>query len=213
MFQFPHIHLHVFAKAPVLGTVKTRLQPAYPQEFSLSLHCTLVDYCLTRWQAAQVCPLQLCLAGDSTFFYDKLPQWQSLAVVPQQGDDLGERLLHSVRSRFANDKAEAVLLVGTDCPFIDKPYLHAACEAMAKYDVVIGGADDGGYVLLGLNQLAPTLFENIDWGSEYVYEQTITAIEQAGLSYFVLPVLSDIDRPDDLQKLTCIEALSHYAQA
>jgi len=213
MHQFPNIHLNVFAKAPALGTVKTRLQPTHPPAFSLQLHCALVDYCLTTWQASNVCPLQLWLAGDQTLFSDLLPQWQGLALKAQQGRDLGERLFYSAKASFENNKTQGVLLVGTDCPFIDAAYLNAACAMMSKYDVVIGPAQDGGYVLLGMSQPTPELFNNIDWGSDRVFAQSLSAIKSMGLTYFELPVLNDIDRPEDLKYLQTIEEFTAYAQA
>ena len=213
MYQFPNIILNVFAKAPVLGTVKTRMQPIHPQAFSLALHCTLVDYCLTTWQASAICPVELWLAGDQSLFEEKLPQWHKLPINAQQGQDLGARLLHSLTSSFEKDNTQGVLLVGTDCPFIDSSYLTTACEAMLEHDVVIGAAEDGGYVLLGVKQAIPELFDNIDWGSDQVFAQTLSVIQSKGLSYFELPALNDIDRPEDLKSLKGIEAFTAYAQA
>ncbi len=94
-----------------------------------------------------------------------------------------------------------VILVGGDCPFIDEDYIESAILALKKHDVVIGPANDGGYVLLGLSQDTPQLFENIDWGTESVFEATLNIVEREKLSYKVLPALSDIDRPEDLKQL------------
>ena len=45
------------------------------------------------------------------------------------------------------------------------------------------------------------IFENVQWGTETVLEETIQSIKQLGLSYFLLPELDDIDYPADLKKL------------
>jgi len=209
MHQYPHIRLHVFAKAPVLNTVKTRLQPHFMPEFSLKLHCTLVDYCLEAWRESAVCPLQLWVAGDKKIVKQKLVQWQGVPMFSQVGESLGERLLHSAQSSL-NDDVRAVLLVGTDCPFINSEYLQKACAALTTHDVVIGPADDGGYVLLGLKQAHTTLFDDIDWGTGQVYSQTLAAISQSKLSHYVLPTLADIDRPDDVQKLAPIKVFEDF---
>ena len=210
MLQYPNITLQVFAKTPVLNTVKTRLQPDFSPEFSKKLHCALVDYCLHTWQNTKLFALELWLAGDETVFTQNLPQWQNLAIKQQQGQDLGERLLYASQSCLSHKKTDGVILVGTDCPFIDAHYLKSACAALADYDVVIGGADDGGYVLLAFKQSYKELFVNIDWGSEQVYAQTLYAINKKKLSCFELPVLSDIDRPGDIQKLKSIPAFSEF---
>lgn len=201
MARYNNTLLQVFAKSPVLGTVKTRLQPDYSAEFSQRCYCALVDYVLNQWQKSAVCPIQLCLAGDEKIFAEYLPQWKNLNREQQVGNDLGERLKSACEKNLGKKTYYAVLMVGTDCPFIDKQYLTNACEALLKYDVVIGGAEDGGYVLLGIKQISATLFNNIDWGTEYVYEQTLVAIKQMGLSFFELPALADIDRPSDIEKL------------
>lgn len=212
MFQYPHIHLNVFAKSPVLNTVKTRLQVTYPPEFSLALHCALVNHCLHQWQQASICPLNLWLAGDVGSFHQRLPNWASLPIHSQHGEDLGGRLLSAATNSLEDAGTQAVLLVGTDCPFIDAAYLQAACAALHNHDVVIGPADDGGYVLLGVKHAEPRLFSDIDWGSERVYEQTLAAIKLLNLSYSILPVLSDVDRPEDIEKLKPLGAFDHLLE-
>lgn len=213
MYQYPKISLQVFAKSPLINTVKTRLQPKFTPEFSRDLHCALVDYCLTTWETAKVCPIDLWLAGDKMVFTSHLQQWQSLSINEQQGKGLGERLLFASQTGLAKKNNQAVILVGTDCPFIDTHYLQAACAALFNNDVVVGGADDGGYVLLGLKQPKPELFTGIDWGSERVYEQTLSAIAKENLSYSALPRLADIDRPSDIQRLKSMSAFDRFTYA
>ncbi|MFT6389885.1 MAG: rSAM/selenodomain-associated transferase 1 [Cellvibrionaceae bacterium] len=199
MFIFPHYQLVVFTKAPCLGKAKTRMQPQLSMEFSLTLHMQLVDYVLSAWNRAKVCPLQLFLAGELTDFSNALPQWQSLPVLFQQGFGLGERMQNAA-SDILNEK-EGLLIVGTDCPFIDKDYLSQACDKLSQYDIVIGPASDGGYVLIGFQILHKEVFESIQWGTESVLSETLQRINQLSLSYFLLPELDDIDHPADIKKL------------
>ncbi len=208
-FQFSDCTLVVFAKAPELGKVKTRLQPYLPAPFSLELHCELVDYVLSQWTASRLCSINLWLAGNQEKFLERLPQWRPLVCYKQQGADLGERMYYAVKQTLS--KTESAILVGTDCPFIDEGYLLKACTALKKFDVVIGPATDGGYVLLGLKQAHTSLFENIQWGESSVFEETVNQIKRLGLNYSVLPELSDIDRPEDLQSLQQISNLKRFS--
>lgn len=199
MASFLDYQLLVFTKAPVLGQAKTRMQPQLPAEFSLALHTQLVNYVLSNWSQANICPLTLYLAGESSLFAEVFPQWQSLPLRLQQGRELGERMYLAAKEQL--EKNQAVILVGTDCPFIDGAYLNKACKALAEHDVVIGPASDGGYVLLAFKSCYKELFEGIAWGSESVFAETCKKIENLNLDYTLLPELDDIDRPEDLPEL------------
>lgn len=199
MYAFPQYQLAVLTKAPELGKAKTRMQPTLSKEFSLRLHTQLVDYVLQMWSDTEICSLQLFLAGEEACFFDTFPQWSNLSLLSQASGDLGARLCSIVDLTLK--QYQGVILVGTDCPFIDTVYLSNACRALDQYDAVVGPAADGGYVLLGLKKNAEALFSDIDWGSDSVFVETIKRIKEQGFSYFILPELDDIDHPEDLIKL------------
>lgn len=214
-YAYPHYRLIVFAKSPVLGFAKTRLQPTLPQEFSLSLHTRLTGVVLSQWSQSRICPVACWVAGDMENFSEKIfnknePYVVKLPTYQQPEGGLGERLIAAINQTFFSGTAvnqqeksdiHGVFVAGTDCPFIDKDYLLLACEKLTQYDVVIGPADDGGYVLLGLKEPKLSLFTGIRWGESSVFKSTIDKIKAAKLSYFELPSLSDIDQPEDLVKL------------
>ncbi len=210
-YVYPHYRLVVFAKSPVLGFAKTRLQPQLPQEFSLALHTRLTRVVLNQWSQSKVCPIACWVAGDRQNFSENIferdePYLKKLPVYQQLEGSLGERLIGAINNTFlANQQKQAgiqgVFVTGTDCPFIDKDYLLNACKKLTQHDVVIGPADDGGYVLLGLKAPNAGLFTDIRWGESSVLESTIAKIKAAKLSYFELPSLSDIDQPEDLAGL------------
>jgi len=215
-YTYPHYRLVVFAKSPVLGFAKTRLQPTLPQEFSLSLHTRLTRIVLNQWSQSKICPVACWVAGDMQNFSEKIfdkgePYVVKLPTYQQPEGGLGERLIAAINQTFFSGSAvdqhkksdvQGVFVMGTDCPFIDKDYLLLACEKLTQYDVVIGPADDGGYVLLGLKEPNMNLFTNVRWGESSVFKSTIDKVKAAKLSYFELPSLSDIDQPEDLVKLS-----------
>ena len=60
-------------------------------------------------------------------------------------------------------------------------------------DIVIGPAQDGGYVLLGLKSLHAALFRDIPWSTPAVLDRTLAAADGQRLSVCLLKPLVDID--------------------
>ncbi len=192
-YQYDDVLIIQFAKAPVPGKVKTRLIPALGEQRACQLHCALTKKVLHELQRDALAPLLLYTDDASA------TQLQALAcgapVYQQQGIDLGKRMAHAF-NRHLPDKR--VILVGSDCPAIDSAYLTGAIAKLDKADIVLGPADDGGYVLIAMSAPQAGIFESIEWGSSHVLRQTLAAIERHHLSVCLLEALPDIDRPEDL---------------
>ena len=193
--MYPQYRLLVFAKSPVLGAAKTRLQPRLPKEFSLALHCQLVKTVLTQWSESAICPIDCWVSGDENIFIKKimndgLPNLPALPLYQQKGCDLGERLAHAIKASFADTShsktTAGVFVVGTDCPSLSAQYLQTACSMLEQYDAVIGPADDGGYVLLGLKIPNAELFKDIEWGGSFVFEATLSRLREYNLNCFAV---------------------------
>jgi glycosyltransferase A (GT-A) superfamily protein (DUF2064 family) len=97
-------------------------------------------------------------------------------------------------------RGSPVVLIGTDCPVLSGDYVAAALEALTKHDAVLGPAEDGGYVLLGLKRVGATLFSDIPWSTAQVASLTRTRMSALGWHWRELPTLWDLDRPRDLQR-------------
>ena len=72
--------------------------------------------------------------------------------------------------------------------------------------MVVGPSDDGGYYLIGLKRLKRRLFEDIEWSTERVLEQTLQRAAEIGLHVHQLPSGFDVDDKFTLQRL-CQELL------
>jgi hypothetical protein len=59
--------------------------------------------------------------------------------------------------------------------------------------IVLGPATDGGYYLLGMNRLHRRLFEDIDWSTERVKDQTLERANELALETIVLDPWYDVD--------------------
>lgn len=112
--------------------------------------------------------------------------------MPQPNGDLGVRLISAMDHGFASG-ADLLFFAGGDCPGLTRSYLEEAEAALAKTDMVIAGALDGGYVLLGLRRPMAPIFEGIPWSSNAVFVATLNQARAAGLSCHCLSPLEDID--------------------
>ncbi len=124
-------------------------------------------------------------------------------VTTQRGDSLGERE-HAVFADLFRRGATQVLLMGSDVPLVTPAILEEAFAALAadKGHVVLGPASDGGYYLLGLaGPTVPDLFTGVRWSTKYALMDTWRRCEFEERRVVLLPMLDDIDDPDDLARL------------
>lgn len=196
--------LAVFAKAPVAGEVKTRLTPSISSAQTCKLHKKLVLHTLQMATSLAFCQSVL-FASKADKWWDELLQEHPVELHYQQGKDLGERMHSAIQVLWSaleeTKMASQILLIGTDCPFITDEYIKQAYSELNDSDLVIGPAEDGGYVLIGMTAPHRELFEGVDWGTAQVLDQTLAIAHSLGLSYRVLSVQRDIDRPEDFSFL------------
>jgi glycosyltransferase A (GT-A) superfamily protein (DUF2064 family) len=96
-----------------------------------------------------------------------------------------------------HEGAAKVCLVGTDCPPIDATYVDAAFDALSGRDLVLGPAEDGGYGLIAMRSIAPSLFKGISWGGPDVLAETLDAARGSDLDVALLGMIWDVDTPED----------------
>ncbi|MCF8002878.1 MAG: TIGR04282 family arsenosugar biosynthesis glycosyltransferase [Chromatiaceae bacterium] len=202
--RFPNARILVFAKAPVPGQCKTRLIPALGAEGAAQLAEALLCHTLERVTNARLAPVELWCAPEMTHpLFLQLAERLQLCLQVQRGPDLGARLQAAAASALG--RAEQVLLIGTDCPDLDASYLQQALQALTKQRAVLGPAEDGGYVLLGLRREALSalslLLTKMPWGTAQVAQITRERMRDAGLAWTELASLADIDQPEDLALL------------
>lgn len=183
----------IFAKQPVPGRAKTRLIPALGAEGAAKLAREMLAATVEEALATGLA-VDLCGDPDAARWHEART---GLVLTAQGEGDLGERLARAARRTLG--EGDKVLLVGADCPELDRRRLAAAAEALAKHDAVIHPARDGGYALLGLKRFDRSLFEGIDWSTEKVAAQTIARIDALGWSLHLGETLRDVDEPEDLR--------------
>ncbi len=204
-WRFPHAALQIFARAPVPGEAKTRLIPLLGAAGAAELQARLLRRTVETALAAFLAPVQLWCTPDCD--HPAFRAWPEVSRHLQQGGELGERMAHALSSGLR--RAERVVLIGTDCPGLDAAYLQRALEFLADHDVVLGPAEDGGYVLIGCRRPVE-IFHRIDWGTDRVLLQTRERLREAGIGWRELPLRWDVDRPPDLQRMVAGGYLETY---
>lgn len=145
------------------------------------------------------------LDNNIFIFYDglvdkqKVKNWvnKNFIYLPQNGNDLGEKMLNAFE-QVKSIGFEKILIIGSDVPDINKELITNSLNELNKTDVVISPSDDGGYSLLGLKEVNPFLFQNIEWSSAKVLNQTLEAINYNRLSITKQQTLNDIDTKEEL---------------
>jgi hypothetical protein len=191
----------VFAKAPIAGEVKTRLLPSMDAPVVTALHEQLVLYSLNTAVESKVGPVELwCTPStDHPFFIQCTNKFRIELHLQTQGD-LGRRMAYAFDETLK--RAPMALLMGTDCPPLTFDDLKEATMILCQgVQAVISPAEDGGYVLIGLRQYEPTLFEGISWGTSSVLEETRERLRRLRWNWQELPQRWDVDRPEDVERL------------
>lgn len=184
--------LIVMLKAPVAGYVKTRLANSIGPEAACSVYRELVEGLLNG--IAGIGPMTVHYAPGDADTERVMRAWlgDGYGYVPQPGGDLGVRMEAAVEGAFACGAGGAILL-GGDCPYVDRVMIGDVERRLQSHDVIIGPAVDGGYYLLALRRRAPCLFQGIAWGTDAVFSATLKRAEQAGLSVALLDPREDVD--------------------
>jgi len=188
-----------FARAPVSGRAKTRLVPALGPEGAAELYrCFLLDtlgalrelrcdIIVAAAEGEDVEPLSAALGAARV----------GAEVIVQSGADLGERIADAVRLALRRGHSSAVV-IGTDAPDLPSDLIGRALDLTASHDVVLGPCADGGYYLVGLRAVMPSLFRNIEWSTETVLSQTLDRARELGLAVALLEPWNDVDTAADL---------------
>ncbi len=189
--------LIVFVKNLIPNTVKTRIGKETGWKIALAIYTSLVDHLAKRTFTFQNAGLYLF----SSLYNERREIWPSDTYFQVQSrGDLGQKMDDAIRTVLEESEIEKCLLIGSDCPDIDRGIVDRAFQLLDDVDVVLGPATDGGYYLIGGKTPLTPLFENMTWSTHQVLDQTINRCRENNLSYSLLGQLSDIDTYDDWQK-------------
>lgn len=189
----------IMAKAPVPGTVKTRLR--LPPKHAARLQAAFITDAVSKARNSGIGPVTVTGSPPESLELIEPLLPGDARLLPQVEGDLGEKMLAAARWLYAGSP-EPVIILGTDAPTLPPARLEEAARALETYDAALVPSDDGGYVLLGLRAPHEALFSGVEWSTDAVYRQTLEQARQAGLSLQSLEPWYDVDEPQDLKRLS-----------
>lgn len=189
--------LIIFARAPRVGTVKSRLAKDIGPVAAWRLYRGWLDGLVRELARDERWTTRLAVTPDANKNAGafQLGQAKGVEVINQGSGDLGDRM----RRQFQRALPNPTVIIGTDLPDIKREDIWCAFRALRKSDAVFGPSVDGGYWLIGLNgrRQHPNLFDSVRWSTETTLRDTITTLTNAEVSY--LDERRDIDTVEDLK--------------
>lgn len=197
-FHFPTSKkaLIIFTRNPELGKCKTRLAKTVGDEVALEIYKHLLQHTAN---------ISKDIKADRYVFYSEIIRkedlWDSAFFRKklQKGNHLGMRMQNAF-TELLEMSYEKVAIIGSDLLDLDAELVNDAYALLDFNDVVIGPAIDGGYYLLAMKNLHPSLFEHKEWGTETVLNDTLIDLQNSKVH--LLKELNDIDTFEDMQHYT-----------
>lgn len=183
--------LIVFVKNKKLGHVKTRLAKTIGDEAALMVYEELLA--ITKRETSKL------NIDKAVFFseYIESDEWENFDKYIQFGVDLGAKM-HNAFTEGFNKDYQSIVLIGSDLPEISAEIINKAFEALEKNNIVFGPAQDGGYYLIGLNQMYKYIFKNKPWSQPQLLKITTAELKKNLIPFSLLETLNDIDNYEDL---------------
>lgn len=192
--------LMIFAKAPIPGEVKTRLQTHLSPEECATLHESfIIDTVRIVKNINRTDIFIFCSPGVEHPFFQKVSQDFDVRLAAQVGKDLGERMNNAINNGLKAGY-EKVVIIGSDSPDLPYEYIEDGFGRLSSFDMVVGPCRDGGYYLIGGRRELP-VFNCIPWSSNRVFEMTTKKAVESDITFSVLQEWHDIDTWEDLQML------------
>jgi len=185
--------LIIFTRNPEPGKVKTRLATDVGDITAFKIYNFLLEHTVSVTKNLAV--------SKEVYYSEGIAQndiWETEIFTKklQQGEGLGERMKNAFEEGFKNGY-QNIIIIGSDLYDLQREDLEKAFQLLQEKHAVIGPATDGGYYLLGMNQLLPEVFENKKWGTSSVLEDTLKNLK--GKNIGLLEARNDVDYYSDIK--------------
>lgn len=186
--------LLLFTRHPELGKCKTRLAKKIGDLKALEVYSYLLQHTANVTKNVN---------ADKQVWYATQPVENDIwnheyyTKKAQQGEDLGARMSYAFAEGF-QEGYDKILIVGSDLLDINAALIEDAFEKLDKTDFVLGPAQDGGYYLLGMKSFRKEIFEDKNWSTASVFNDTL--ISMGDKSVTLLETLNDIDEYEDMKE-------------
>jgi rSAM/selenodomain-associated transferase 1 len=191
--------LVIMAKAPRLGSVKTRLAESLSLQAVTELYRCLLDDTMALAKSLDDADVAImCPASDVEDL--SRAAGNGVRIVAQMGDGLAAGLT-SVFAFFGAAGGRRIIAFNSDSPHLPVSVLECAFEALLAFDVVVGPTHDGGYYLVGAKAPHPVLFEGDGMGTKSALDTLLARARTMKLSVGFTDPFYDIDLAADLMQL------------
>ncbi|MXY14196.1 MAG: glycosyltransferase [Proteobacteria bacterium] len=187
-----------FCKYPDPGVVKSRLAKELGREFAAAVYKVMLEHTVQTISLGNHELALHCFPDTQHTFFEYCSNKYHVPLYEQKGDDLGERMLHAIRSHLKH--SHAVVLVGSDCPELGLDHINEAFHLLnTGSEIVLGPTRDGGYALIGVTRIDSLVFEGIPWSTGRVLSSTLNNIKALRWKSSCLPEVRDVDTFEDYQ--------------
>ncbi len=191
--------LVIMAKAPRLGSVKTRLAESLSLQAVTELYRCLLNDTIALAQVLDHVEIAImCPASDVEDLSRAVAK--TVRIMPQTGQGLAAGLT-SVFAHFAAAGHRRIIAFNSDSPHLPASVLETAFDVLEACDLVVGPTHDGGYYLVGARASHPGLFTSDGMGTANALEALLTRARALGLSVHLTDPFCDIDVAADLSQL------------
>lgn len=195
----------VFVKNILLGKVKTRLAKSIGDWGAFEVYKYLVE--ITERETGKIQNADLRIYFSDIVIDSK---WNGHEKFVQEGESLGQRMRNAFEKGF-EDGYENIVGIGSDLPDLNEKIISEGLKALDQHQTVFGPAKDGGYYLLGMNEIYPLIFENKPWSQPDLLKRTLEELKAENISTALLTELNDIDTLEDLKNSSIANKfVNHY---
>jgi len=185
--------LLILTRNPELGKCKTRLAAKVGDKSALDIYKFLLDHTVSFTKDLKV---EKWVYYSESIWENDIWDNNVYQKKLQVGKDLGERMMNAFKEGFQAG-FENIIVIGSDMYHLKQSDLEAAFSKFIDHNYVVGPAEDGGYYLLGMKSLKTELFQNKNWGTDTVLQDTLSDIKNEKVA--LMDEKNDVDYYKDIK--------------
>lgn len=201
--------LVIGAKAPIPGTVKTRLGHTIGHECAATLYHAFLHDLAARFADKSAYDVYWAYAPVTADWSTVIGR--DCAAFPQEGPDWTARQRHIFAWTAARGYRQTVL-TASDSPQLPRATVDDAFTALDRFDAVLLPTYDGGYSLIG-QQIGVDILGATPMSTRTVFDDLCNTAVHTGVRLETLAPTWDVDEESDLTRLAHYLALAGAHEA
>ena len=198
--------LLILTRNPELGKCKTRLAAKVGDKSALDIYKFLLDHTVSFTKGLKV---EKWVYYSEEIWEDDIWDNNVYQKKLQVGKDLGERMMNAFKEGFQAG-FENIIVIGSDMYHLKQSDLEAAFSKFKDHNYVVGPAEDGGYYLLGMKSIKTELFQNKNWGTDTVLQDTLSDIKNEKVA--LMDEKNDVDYYKDIKDVKAFAPFLKHVQ-